>query len=121
MDRTKKAKMKEYGDRHWRAQPSTAHEGDWILVRQEKMRKSDSQYNEYPLKVNQKGTMVTAVSDDEGVTENITHFKKCNTPPKQATSEVDSDVTEEAPTSAMRLGPPLSSAVGEPTLPTSAS
>ncbi|KAJ1084187.1 hypothetical protein NDU88_004339 [Pleurodeles waltl] len=33
MDRTKKAKMKEYVDKHRRAQPSTVQEGDWVLAR----------------------------------------------------------------------------------------
>ncbi|KAJ1206360.1 hypothetical protein NDU88_001766 [Pleurodeles waltl] len=47
MKRTKKTKMKEYADRRWRGQPSTAQDG--VLVRQEQERKSDSQYHEHPL------------------------------------------------------------------------
>ncbi|KAJ1155810.1 hypothetical protein NDU88_008535 [Pleurodeles waltl] len=42
MDRTKKPKLKEYADRRWRAQQSTVRKGDWVLVRQEQKRKSDS-------------------------------------------------------------------------------
>ncbi|KAJ1139698.1 hypothetical protein NDU88_006065 [Pleurodeles waltl] len=102
-DRTKKAKMKEYADRRQRAQLSTVQEGDWVLIRQEQKRKLDSLYHEHPLQVtNRKGTMVMAVSDDKRVTQNITHFRKCNPSPKEALSGVDSDVTEDASTPVMR-------------------
>ncbi|KAJ1162521.1 hypothetical protein NDU88_002989 [Pleurodeles waltl] len=122
IDRTKKAKIKKYANMRQRAQPSTVQEGDWVLFRQEQKRKSDSQYHEHPLQVtSRKGTIVTAVSEDKRVTRNITHFRKCNLPPKQATLGVNYNVTEDAPTPVTRMSTPLSSAVGEPTPPTSAS
>ncbi|KAJ1177842.1 hypothetical protein NDU88_003094 [Pleurodeles waltl] len=114
--------MKEYADRHQRAQLSTIREGVWVLVRREQKRKSDSQYHKNPLHVvNQKGTIVLAASEVKRATWNIAHFKKCNAPPKEATSGGDSDATEDAPTTASRTGLFLSSAVGEPTPLTSAS
>ncbi|KAJ1131525.1 hypothetical protein NDU88_009861 [Pleurodeles waltl] len=113
MDRTKKAKMKEYADRCQRAQLLTDHKGDWVFVRQEQKRKSASRY---PLQIPKwKGRMATVVSDDKRVTWDITRFKKRNTPPKEAMSGVDSDVTKDTPTPATSWGPPFLSAVGEPT------
>ncbi|KAJ1203426.1 hypothetical protein NDU88_007212 [Pleurodeles waltl] len=116
MDRTKKAQMKEYTDKRRRAQPSIIREGDWILIRREQRRKSDSRYHKHPLQViGQKGTMVTAASEDKRVTRKFAHFKKCNAPPKEVTSGGDSDATEDAPTPASRQGLFISSAVREPT------
>ncbi|KAJ1173154.1 hypothetical protein NDU88_004995 [Pleurodeles waltl] len=122
VDRTNKAQMKEYADKRQRAQPSTIHEGDRVLVRLEQRRKSDSWYHKHPPQViSQKATMVTAASEDKRVIRNIAHFKKYNAPLKEATSGGDSNTTEDAPTPTSRLGLVISSAVGETTPLTSAS
>ncbi|KAJ1148415.1 hypothetical protein NDU88_001251 [Pleurodeles waltl] len=122
MDRPKKAQMKEYADKRQRAQPSTIRVGDWVLVRREQRRKSDILYQKHPLQViSRKGTMVTAASEYKRETRNIAHFKKCNAPPKEATSGGDSNATQYVPTPASRLVLVISSAVGEPTPLTSAS
>ncbi|KAJ1154707.1 hypothetical protein NDU88_007450 [Pleurodeles waltl] len=66
LDQTKKAKMKEYADACGKARPSTVQEGDWMLVRQEQKKKTDSRHCEQPLQVTVlKGTTVTAVSDNK--------------------------------------------------------
>ncbi|KAJ1123397.1 hypothetical protein NDU88_001867 [Pleurodeles waltl] len=121
LDRTK-AKMKEYADSVRRANRSTVQEGDWVLVRQEQKRKSDSQYHEHPLKVTkQKGAMITAASDDNRITLNITQFRKCNPLPKGSVSGVKGDVTKNTPVPVKRPDPTLCSTMGELTDPTSAS
>lgn len=65
-DRLKKEKMKEYADSRRKAAQSSIQEGDWVLVRQEQQRKADCRYHPCPLLVTkQKGTITTAVSEDE--------------------------------------------------------
>lgn len=71
--------MKEYADHRRHAKTSDIHEGDWVLVRQERKTKEDSRYYAHPLQVaRRKGTMISAESGAKGTTRNMSHFKKCD-------------------------------------------
>lgn len=99
-DQLKKEKMKEYADRRRKAAQPSIHEGDWILVRQEQQKKADCRYHACPLLVTkQKGTMITAVSEDKRLARNVTHFQKCTPNVREAMTAPHSVAKGDAPES----------------------
>ena len=81
-----KSKMKSYADTKANAKKSNIHEGDLVLLHQEKRDKLSSPFETTPYSVvEKKGTMVIAerVSDSRTVARNTSDFKGYSAPAEE--------------------------------------
>ena len=97
-DQTAKEKMKRDADKRKNAKLNTLQIGDNVLVKQRKYNKFSTCNNPEPYCIiAKKGSMITAENSKHTITRNLSHFKKIQQSPSDATLSDDDDEDETVP------------------------